>query len=718
MTTLNSFVGRFVPVVLTLVLSAPALMGQSEQSLPVYQVLQSGALPAQAVALCASLNLPTNGIAQTNGQVAFVDPTNFMAVPTVPMTDPVIISNLAASTLNEVPGIPLRFEQLDFNALSNLTVMSSNAAVNLFATALAAAGLVPPSATPTVSHTLLEAVYTNDDGSVIAVSNLLDTQVSYQLSLGGYPLVGPGAQVQIAFGANGGVTRLLYSARMLSPGPAVAIISPTVASNRAAALMPGFNGVIGVQLVYYAPPLSPGGVTNIIPFYWVTGSSVVTNPATGQTNLVNALQRLIPATDDPGYVPSVSLRASPGNGGTQVVASASVTGGSPPYHYEWSGSISNSPGTDGSQITYTPSFQVPQPLLTVKATAAGSPAISWVDPLGLFQLVSASNLQAVAWYPVTNGVAVSNGISLAAVNLDGPQTAFYRLVLPNQPVPVTHNVVLNVIDANGVFVQSSQLLTLLALPVPITSQVHFAHTMGWGTESPYDQDLGGPDTASWLKSMRANPVFGKELFYRGAFLADPTDFIAPPGGDDNTIVDIADLTFYCGHGNSTSFTFTTLAGGPASPAKWLSDAEPYRAWGNRGAAWLCLLSCDVLDNGQYFDAPNFRWGPDFSGLHEMLGFSTEAMAGCTTGPWGWGSTFEEVFVNDMSVGKHPHWQMTIQASWFDAAKSCNVGNAAVLAPLGPDGVCDVNDWWWGLGTVGPTIGALEIKGWYYVTQSN
>ncbi len=718
MTRLDSVVGRFVPVVLILVLKTPALMGQSGPSLPVYQVIQSGALPAQAVALCTSLNLPTNVVAQTNGEVSFVDPTNFMAVPTVPMTDPVIISNLEAATLNEVPSIPLRFEKLDFNTLSNLTVMNSNTAVNLFSTALAASGLIPQSATPAVSHTLLEAVYTNDDGSVIAVSNLLDTQVSYQVSLGGYPLVGPGAQVQIAFGANGGVTRLLYSARLLSPGPTVVVISPTVASNRAAALMPGFNGTLNVQLVYYAPPLSPGGVTSIIPFYSVTGSTVVTNPATGATNQVNALQWLIPATDDPGYVPSVTLLASPGNGGTEVVANARVTGGSPPYQYEWSGSISNLPGADGSQITYTPPFQVSQPLLTVKASAAGSLAFSWVDPLGLFHLESAPALQAAAWDPVTNGVVVSNGLSVASVNLDSSQAVFYRMVLTNQPVPITHNVVLNVIDANGVFVQSSQILPLLALPVPILPQIHFAHTMGWGTESPYDQALGGPDTDSWLKSMRANPVFGKELFYRGAFLADPTDFIAPPGGDDNTIVDIADLTFYCGHGNSTSFTFTTLAGGPASPAKWLGDSEPYRAWGNRGAAWLCLLSCDVLDNGQYFDAPSFRWGPDFSGLHEMLGFSTEAIAGCTTGPWGWGSTFEEVFVNDMSVGKHPNWQLTIQASWFDAAKSCNVGNAAVLAPLGPNGVCDVNDWWWGLGTVGPTIGALEIKGWYYVTQSN
>jgi hypothetical protein len=43
--------------------------------------------------------------------------------------------------------------------------------------------------------------YTNDNDIVVSNSAFLDTQLNYQFSVGaGYPLVGPGAQVQVAFG--------------------------------------------------------------------------------------------------------------------------------------------------------------------------------------------------------------------------------------------------------------------------------------------------------------------------------------------------------------------------------------------------------------------------------------------------------------------------------------------------------------------------------------
>lgn len=53
---------------------------------------------------------------------------------------------------------------------------------------------------------------------------LLDTQVSYRFTIDGYPLVGPGAQIQTSFGAEGNVTRLVHATRTLEPGPSVAII--------------------------------------------------------------------------------------------------------------------------------------------------------------------------------------------------------------------------------------------------------------------------------------------------------------------------------------------------------------------------------------------------------------------------------------------------------------------------------------------------------------
>ena len=724
-----STVCRVTCRLLPLMFAPSILMGQSGPSLPVYQVMQSGVIPAQASALANSLGIPAGSFLFTNKEVLFIDPANFSAVPTMPVTDLAVISNLLAQTPNKVPGIPIKFEQLDFGALSSLTVLSSNAAVSSFANAMAGVGLTPQSAAPIVTHTLLIANYSNDFGAILSASNYLDTKVSYQFSLGGYPLIGPGAQVQVAYGPNGAVTRLLYAARQLAAGPMVNIISPTEASNRAAALFPGFNGQINVQLVYYAPPLSLGSVASIIPYYLCGGSISITNPwPYNPVSTMNLVQQLIPATDDPAFIPSPSLMANVISGGTQIVANASVSGGMPPYTYIWSGSDPGISGNMGPQITNTPVLQIAPPQLTASLSSPGSLMLSWVDPSGLFQLQSSSNLQTGSWSPLAGGTTSSNGVNTTTLNVGSSRATFVRAVLPNQLVPITENVELNIIDANGVFVRRSQLLALLVAPTPIVVNINPLLLIGWGTEGPYDQDFLSGDTDSWRKAMRGNSIFGTERFNRGTFVADHTDFIDPPFGSDNEIVDSADITFYAGHGNPDVISFTEANSGPATPAEFLLDSQATRAWGNVVAEWLCLLSCDVLQAANGFAGqPQLRWGPNFDGLHLMLGFSTLAYAGGETQPFGWGSTFEEVFVNDMATGKHPNWPMTIEQSWFDACDTTGpyggsnlgrTGDPAVLAPIGPGGVSDLNDYWWGQGSVGPRIRASQIKGWYFKTESN
>gem|GEM_PF-3009504 len=694
---------------LVLLLIPTAVMSQSGPSLPVYFVIQSGATPSQAITLAASLNVPTNAVMVTNGEVDFRDPTNFMKVPTMPVTNASIISVLLAQTPNRFPGIPIKFEQLDFGALSNVTVMSSNAAVTALGAALANAGLSSPLAAPVVSHTLLMATYTNDTGQVLSFSNFLDTKVSYQFSLGGYPVIGPGAQVQADFGPDGSASRLLYAARQLAPGPMVNLISAAEASNRVVApLSPGFNGQVSVQLVYYAPPLSLTTVTSLIPWYLCDVSTAVTNPVTGAVSMVNLFPQLIPATDDTNFVPTVNLLANPGNGGTQVVASASVTGGVPPYTYVWSGSGTNVFSNTGPQLNYTPVVQVAAPQLSVFPSTPGRLSLSWADPTGLFQLQSASNLQAGAWSPVVGSQTTSNGVTTTALNLNAPLATFFRLVLSNTFIPVTENVELEIIDANGVLVRKTQSVPAFAVVSPISVVVNPILFAGWGTESPYDEDIGDADTASWLAVMRGNPLFGTERFYRGTYVATTADFLEPPYGNDEQIVDSVDLVFYVGHGNANAISFTTPQSGPGQPGVGLYDSETTDAWGDKNLAWLCLLSCDVLDNGQYFNFPSFRWGPSFDGLHLMLGFSTEAASGHTT--------FEPTFVGAMAAPIGP--VLTIQQAWFLAAKTANVGAPAVLGPIGPGGVCDANDHWWGMGSVGPRIRAGQIQGWYYLTESN
>jgi hypothetical protein len=133
-------------------------------------------------------------------------------LPTVPVTDQAAISNLLADTKNPYPTIPIRFEQINFGALSNTTVLGTNAALNSAAVAFANANLIPQLGKPMVTHSTLNAFHTNSSGGVVSNSAYLDTQVNSQFSTGaGYPLVGPGAQVQVAYGPTGNVTRLFYA---------------------------------------------------------------------------------------------------------------------------------------------------------------------------------------------------------------------------------------------------------------------------------------------------------------------------------------------------------------------------------------------------------------------------------------------------------------------------------------------------------------------------
>ena len=83
---------------------------------------------------------------------------------------------------------------------------------------------------------------------------LLDTHVSYRFVVDGYPLVGPGAQIQISFDAEGKVTRLIHATRTLEPGPSVAIIDAETIRHRVACSLPD-DVEVDVRLVYLAPSL-------------------------------------------------------------------------------------------------------------------------------------------------------------------------------------------------------------------------------------------------------------------------------------------------------------------------------------------------------------------------------------------------------------------------------------------------------------------------------
>jgi hypothetical protein len=559
--------------------------------LPVYQVTQAGATFSQATNLAALLNIPSDMLVWSNGLAWYVDRTNYLLVPTTPITNAIVISNLTAVTKNPYPAIPLNFEAIDFATLTNMSVLDSNVALSLTANALASSNLNPQFGTPTLGHSIFTAFCTNDDSTVSSTFQYLDTQVNYQFTdTNGYPLVGPGAQVQLNYGASTNVTRLLYSTRQLQAGPSVQIISLTEASNRVANLLPA-NAQFTLQLVYWCPSLLPPwppcyecptmawNPMNIIPWYTINATINETNPATGAIFTSPLEGQMILATDDTNYVPSIILVAS--QTATQVVATVSVSGGKPPYTYTWGGSAQSVSTNNAASNNYTPMVRVvPPPLAIALNRSNSSVTVLWPYPSTGFVLESNANLSTASWSLVNS--PVQNDMGLNMVSIPDAGTMFLRLRLASNTLPTTETVAVTVTDADGVSVHTNQTFTVQAVPFAAGSG---DPPVTYGTESPYDAGGWDQEQALWLGFMGLLAPPGSQAFLWTQHNSNPGDFQEPvlpnslqPIGDTyseapfpyayiyadadfsfwgkSVGVNTANLVMYLGHGGDTGFSFT------------------------------------------------------------------------------------------------------------------------------------------------------------------
>jgi Family of unknown function (DUF6345) len=721
-------------------------------SLPVYQVVQSGATAPQAANLSAALVISPGLVPQVNGLVSFVDTNTYLRVPAITVTDATITNELLAASKNPVPSIPLVFNAFDFTALSHITAVNGNVALDIASNALQSAGLFPANAVPVTGNDWFTAFYTNDFGQVISNSGPLDTRVSWRLSTpNDYPLVGPGAQIQFTFGPTGNVSRLLYSARQLQAGPMVQIISSTEASNRLAQMFPA-NTQFTLQLVYWSPPFrappSPcyecpptvWNPTNIIPWFEASGSLTLIDPVTGGQETIQLKAQMIPATDDSRFVPTVSLNAS---GPAPVSASATVSGGQPPYAYMWAGSDTSASTNVGDSITYTPRVRVAFPPLNIGFNSGGSAvAIAWPDPSTGFVLQSATDLRSANWSPITNGVTTGNGLNRVTVPTAAVQ--FFRLIL-STGLPQTDAVTVHVTDANGVSGNAVEYIPVVSQPIP----AKLNGPVSYGCESPYPFQTA---RVYWETGMAWPGAFGGvEAFCWTSYNSWPGDYVvpSPPGsipakpwadGDAdyaNFGVDTANIVLYNGDGDPTGRFFAemdptvTVNQYPASylyhPSGQYSLEEFFysqpsmhyvdydNAWGaigkNHNLDWLCMYACNTLTNTmniQVGSPPWKRWGPAFNGLHAMFGFFSPAsdleIGLCVD------------FPGDM-LGINTKPEFIVEA-WVDAAISDDVGVPAAMGPIGPGGVNDFTDFYWGRGDgVGPSIPNSLITGWWYVIGS-
>jgi len=665
-------------------------------TLPVYQVVKSGASETEATALAKQLHIPTEALVNARGKVSFIDPQKYLAIPKAPVSDPETIRRLRDATKNKNPASDIRLTAIDEHALSELRVLDEKIAIETTTRALEASALQLQAATPVAGHSTLTLYSRGSDGKWLAKVRPLDTTVNYKFTVeGGYPLIGPGAQAQITYDGAGHVSQLLYSARRLKAGEAVKILSEAEARERIARKLPA-DARITTRLVYLSPPLESWlgraegrQPTAILPWYAFYSTSRTAN-VSNRSGEIRSRVSYIPATDDERYVPAVTLSASAD--GSTIRAHAVVRGGTPPYTYIWGGSDAEVSRSTGDSIQYTAQARATESLLSDR----------------------------------------------------------------NFRLRTTERVSVTVIDANGVAIHGQQIVPVR--PHPNLNSHGPISSPSYGAESPADPGEWTACRVGWQNGMGTSGAGGGTQSF--AWLGDdawPGDFIEPnPAGTlvaspwvngdadyRNWGINTADLVIDIADGNADMKT----AMQPGAPLSEYATANLYStalsddvginlngygspawytvnyaaAWGPTGPNdtldWLLLDDCDMLDpdDGYGLNVAQ-RWGVAFNGLHVLAGFSSLDYG---DGP------FENTVANNiLGVGGSPQ---TIVQAWFNAAQSTGAGTPAAIGPALSVGgglfwMADIDDYYWGKGSVGPTLVPSSFPpgdiGWWYLNGSN
>src|SRR3954454_15130592 len=174
----------------------------------VFKVVQEGLTPDGGSQLAKSAGIG-NALLE-DGSFAYVDQARFGVVPSTVVGKGVDESLRATQS-----------QAIDFAALDKITTLSDAAAAER-----AKALLIPPAgyrAAATIGHTTLDQ--SDAKGRALRRTNL-DTTVSYQLSLGGLPVVGPGAKLRVSFAGDGSVVQLSQAVRTVAASGAVEVIDP------------------------------------------------------------------------------------------------------------------------------------------------------------------------------------------------------------------------------------------------------------------------------------------------------------------------------------------------------------------------------------------------------------------------------------------------------------------------------------------------------------
>jgi hypothetical protein len=354
---------RTALLALSVLLMATAAKAQ-QPSVSVYEVVKTGATAAEAQALAKQLGIPAENILSAGGAIEFVDASRYLSFPTEKVPDSKLLEEALAATRNKDKSRKITPTILNAGAISELHIVPADTALSKIAAALQAAGLTPQFGKASVGHHELSLYSKDGKQNIIRENSPIDSEVTYRFTApNGYPIYGPGAEVQLTFDATDHVSRVFYAARTLKAVGTVAVIPQERVNQEIARMFPP-NSVVNSRLVYFSPPLSnpkeKSPVAILIPWYAYSVTTNVTNPKTGAVSEVKSKIGFVPATADTRFVPAVQLSA---HGGTQVHAAVSVEGGRPPYQYVWGGSSPAVSQTDESSVSYTPQFRTAHPFL-------------------------------------------------------------------------------------------------------------------------------------------------------------------------------------------------------------------------------------------------------------------------------------------------------------------------------------------------------------------
>jgi hypothetical protein len=281
---------------------------------PVYEVVQSGLDQGQAAELAKAAGVDARALG-ADGSFSYVDAKSFAKVP-----------SLAGRKGKDEKGRPTVVQRLDVKALRATKAMPDEQALGL------ARQLLPSpegfDVQPRVGHTQVQLG--GRKGNLTGTFDL-DTTVTYDLSLFGKPVFGPGAKNRITFDGAGHVTQLVDTQRSVRQAGSVGIIDAETAQAQCAKLYGARVKQGTPTLVYYAPALGDGSVKQLLPSY-------ACHPSNVAQDAVSALGgRLVPAS--PQLTPELSIVAT--RSGRSVKATASAKLGTAPYTIKWASSTTN-----------------------------------------------------------------------------------------------------------------------------------------------------------------------------------------------------------------------------------------------------------------------------------------------------------------------------------------------------------------------------------------